>query len=180
MMTSSNGNIFRVIGLCAGNSPVPVNSPHKGQWRGALMFSLICVWINGWVNNREAGDLRRYLGHYDVIVMCCVYCVSVSAEFVHILQGGFCSNPTDYGKRIIRICLNVTARNACNANRMHIEYAVWDEIGESQLQNDSKYVHTCIMFLVRYPRVKKVFMEWFIFIYIHYLTPFPKPHISDM
>ena len=29
----------------------PVNSPHKGQWRGALMFSLICVWINGWVNN---------------------------------------------------------------------------------------------------------------------------------
>ena len=47
----------------------PVNSPHKGQWRGALMFSLICVWINDWVNNREAGDLRRYLVHYDVIVM---------------------------------------------------------------------------------------------------------------
>ena len=38
----------------------PVNSPHKGQWRGALMHSLIWVWINGWVNNREAGDLRRY------------------------------------------------------------------------------------------------------------------------
>ena len=34
----------------------PVNSPHKGQWRGSLMFSLICVWINRWVNNREAGD----------------------------------------------------------------------------------------------------------------------------
>ena len=33
------------------------------------MFTLICVWINGWVNNREAGDLRRYRGHYDVIVM---------------------------------------------------------------------------------------------------------------
>ena len=47
----------------------PVNSPHKGQWRGALMFSLICVWINGWVNNREAGDLRRFRAHYDVIVM---------------------------------------------------------------------------------------------------------------
>ena len=43
----------------------PVNSPHKGQWRGALMFSLICVWIN----NREAGDLRCYRAHYDVIVM---------------------------------------------------------------------------------------------------------------
>ena len=47
----------------------PVNSPHKGQWRGALMFSLICVWINGWVNNREAGDLRSHCAHYDVIVM---------------------------------------------------------------------------------------------------------------
>ena len=47
----------------------PVNSPHKGQWRGALMFSLICVWINDWVHNREAGDLRRYLANYDVIAM---------------------------------------------------------------------------------------------------------------
>ena len=47
----------------------PVNSPHKGQWRGALMFSLICVWINDWVNNREDGDLRSYRAHYDVIVM---------------------------------------------------------------------------------------------------------------
>ena len=46
-----------------------LRSPHKGQWRGALMFSLICVWINGWVNNREAGDLRRYRAHYGVSVM---------------------------------------------------------------------------------------------------------------
>ena len=47
----------------------PVKSQHRGQWRGALMFSLICVWINGWVKNREAGDLRRYRAHYDIIVM---------------------------------------------------------------------------------------------------------------
>ena len=47
----------------------PVNFPHKGQWRGALMFSLICVRMNGWVNSREAGDLGRYRVHYDVIVM---------------------------------------------------------------------------------------------------------------
>ena len=47
----------------------PVNFPHKGQWRGALMFSLIYAWINDWVNNHEAGDLRRQHGHYDVIVM---------------------------------------------------------------------------------------------------------------
>ena len=47
----------------------PVNSPHKGQWREVLMFSLVCVWINGWVNNREAGDLRRYRAHCDVTLM---------------------------------------------------------------------------------------------------------------
>ena len=47
----------------------PVNAPHKGQRRGALMFSLICAWINNWVNNRKAGDLRRNHAHYDVIVM---------------------------------------------------------------------------------------------------------------
>ena len=38
----------------------PVNSPHKGQWRGALMFSLICAWINVRVNNGKAGDMRRH------------------------------------------------------------------------------------------------------------------------
>ena len=47
----------------------PVNSPHKGQWRGALMFSLICTRINSWVNNNATGDLRRHHAHYDVIVM---------------------------------------------------------------------------------------------------------------
>ena len=46
-----------------------VNSLHKGQRRGALMFSVICAWINGWVNNREPGDLRFHCAHYDVIVM---------------------------------------------------------------------------------------------------------------
>ena len=43
--------------------------PHKGQWCGPLMFSWICVWINGWVNNGETGDLRRYRAHYDATVM---------------------------------------------------------------------------------------------------------------
>ena len=52
---------------------LPVNSPHKAQWRGALMFSLICAWINAWVNNREAGDLRRHRTHCDVIVMYIFY-----------------------------------------------------------------------------------------------------------
>ena len=46
-----------------------IHRSHKGQWRGALMLSLICAWINVWVNNRETGDLRRHRAHYDVIVM---------------------------------------------------------------------------------------------------------------
>ena len=58
-----------LLAFCAGNSPAPDEFPHKGQWRGALMFCVICALINGWVNNREAGDFRRYHAHYDVIVM---------------------------------------------------------------------------------------------------------------
>ena len=58
----------------------PVNSPHKRQWRGALMFSLICVWINDWVNNREAGDLRRYRAHSDVIVMLTVESIKMTQQ----------------------------------------------------------------------------------------------------
>ena len=46
-----------------------VNSPHDGQWRWALMFSLICTRINVWVNNREAGDLRHHRAHQDFTVM---------------------------------------------------------------------------------------------------------------
>ena len=58
-----------LLAICVGIHRSPVNSPHNGQWRGALMFSLICVWINAWVNNREAGDLRRYRAHCDVTVI---------------------------------------------------------------------------------------------------------------
>ena len=46
-----------------------VNSPHKGQWCRALMFSLTCVWINDWVNNREAHYLRGHCTHYDITAM---------------------------------------------------------------------------------------------------------------
>ena len=53
-----------LLAFCAGNSPFTGESPHKGQWRGALMFSL-----NNWVHNREAGDLRRHRARYDVSVM---------------------------------------------------------------------------------------------------------------
>ena len=70
IMTSSNGNIFRVNGPLwgefAGRRLIPRK---KGQWHGALMFPLICAWTNTWANNEDAGDLRRHRVHCDVIVM---------------------------------------------------------------------------------------------------------------
>ena len=57
-----------LLAIVRGHRP-PVNSPHKGHWRRAVIFLMICAWINGWVNNREAGDLRRHRTHYDVTVM---------------------------------------------------------------------------------------------------------------
>ena len=82
-----------LLAICAGNSPVTGEFPHKGQWRGALMFSLICTSINGWVNNREAVDLRRHRAHYDVTVICdswyklvVVHAYCISKVVIHVYQ----------------------------------------------------------------------------------------------
>ena len=47
----------------------PMDFPHKDQWRGASIFSLICASTNGCANNRDADGLRRHRVYYDVIVM---------------------------------------------------------------------------------------------------------------
>ena len=69
MMTSSNRNISALLALCEGILRLLVDSPHKGQWRAALIFSLIYAWTNGWANNRNASDLRRHSVRYDVTLM---------------------------------------------------------------------------------------------------------------
>ena len=70
MVTSSIRNIFRVTGpLCGGTHRSLVNSPHKGQWHGALMYSVICAWTKGSVNNRDVDDLRLHRAHYDVTLL---------------------------------------------------------------------------------------------------------------
>ena len=74
----------------------PVNSPHKGQWRGALMLCLICAWINGWVNNRETGDLRRHRAHYDVIVM-----MQMKEHHGHWQQNCYFTFGRDYIKALV-------------------------------------------------------------------------------
>ena len=76
MMTSSNGNIFRVTGpLCGeftGHRWIPSTKASDAElW----CFLWSAPWINGCANNREAGDLRRHRVHYDVIVMCLGNCM---------------------------------------------------------------------------------------------------------
>ena len=91
----------------------PVNSPHKGQWRGAFMFSLICAWINRFVNNREPGDLRRFRPHYDVIVMLgnCPQAWSRQATN-HYKNHGWPSSMSSYGvnwgRWVKSVCLTLT------------------------------------------------------------------------
>ena len=68
-MTSSNGNIFRLTGHLCGEFTGPGEFPTQRPVTQSFDISLICVWINDWINNREAGDLRRYRAHSDVIVM---------------------------------------------------------------------------------------------------------------
>ena len=70
MITSSNGNISVLMALCDGNPTVG----------GALIFSSICAWTKGWVNNRDAGDLRRYRPHYGVPVIQWIRCA-------HLVKG---------------------------------------------------------------------------------------------
>ena len=109
IMTSSNGNIFRVTGRLCGEFTVhrsPVNSPHNGQWRGALVFSLICAWTDGWANNRDACDLRRHRAHYDVTVTylwfpqyCCCF---VFNELTTYLKMAVVINVVIWGRAKVR------------------------------------------------------------------------------
>ena len=68
-MTSSNGNIFHVTGPLCGEFTGPGEFPAQRPVTRSFDVSVICARINGWVNNRKAGDLRRHRGHYGVDVM---------------------------------------------------------------------------------------------------------------
>ena len=56
-----------LLAICAGNSPVSGEFP--AQRPVTWSFYVFCTRINGWVNNWEAGDLRRIRPHYDVTVI---------------------------------------------------------------------------------------------------------------
>ena len=65
----SNGNIFRVTGLLCGEFTGPGEFPTQRPVTRNIDVFFDLRLINGWVYNREAGDLRRHRGHYDVSVM---------------------------------------------------------------------------------------------------------------
>ena len=73
---------FRVTGPIWGNPPITGGFPSQGQSRGTLMLSLVCAWINGWPNNRDAVDLTRHCAHYDVIVMHFKQCLLISKMYL--------------------------------------------------------------------------------------------------
>ena len=88
-----------------------VNSPHKGQWRGALMFSLICACINGCVNNHGACDLRCPHTHYDVTVMSnencqlqCIACIIIMLLYpmTNITHWGMNKNGCHFANDILK------------------------------------------------------------------------------
>ena len=69
MMTSSNRNIFRVSGPLCGEFTGHRWIPRTKASDAELWCFIWSAWINRWVNDRQAGDLRRHRSHYDVIVM---------------------------------------------------------------------------------------------------------------
>ena len=69
-----------LLALYAGNSSVTVEFLSQRPVTRSLMFSLICSWTNGWVNNPVAGDLRHRRAHYDVTVMWCRIVIQWSGQ----------------------------------------------------------------------------------------------------
>ena len=110
MMTSQMETFSALLAFLRGIHRPPVSSPHKGQWRRALLFSIICAWRNGWVNNRDAGDLRGHRAHYEVTVMIHTRnYLTIPCEKFRIFCSGFNSNQfKDWGKNYFLMTVHAT------------------------------------------------------------------------
>ena len=77
-----------LLDLCAGNSSVIGEFPAQRPATRSFDGFLISVWINAWVNNHEAGYLRRDRAHYDIIVMSFQRFVIISTHWCHwVIEG---------------------------------------------------------------------------------------------
>ena len=106
----------------------PVNPPHKGQWRRALTFSLICARINCWVHNCEAGDFRRHRAHCDVIVM------AVPQGLKMRLNDQFNSGMGRRHRHVFTFC-NVTCPSMLITNCLHISIKLEIQTSGSSIQD---------------------------------------------
>ena len=97
----------------------PMNSPHKGRWRGALRFPLIYNWINGWVNNRDAGDLRRHRAHYDVMWFMLWYCLPSESSALKVNQNREAA-PSDSRMTKAKYRIHMTAWSQALEMNLHI------------------------------------------------------------
>ena len=128
-----------------GIHPWPVDSSHcKGQWRRPLIFSLICVWTNGWVNNRDAGDLRRRCAHYDVTVMFVMWMlVSPHVLLCSILARGCLPSKGN----CIAVSIEKSDRGRCemldSVSRDTVEKMGWETYGKTTWGTD--IYCTCMM-----------------------------------
>ena len=125
----------------------PVNSPHKSQWRGALMFSLMYIWINDWVNTREAGDLRRYRGRYDVTVMdrgLESWCFKSASQFYGPSPNSCITLSYDFNFGV-----KFSVRNARPCFNIKAVFQIWDSIIKIRQLWDSLIFITGIAFPVR-------------------------------
>ena len=82
-----------LLALCAGNSPVQVNSPHKGQWRGALTFSLISVWINFDYINVRVIELVKSPGLYIIEERRDYFLAMLMFKSIHGIAPAYLCNP---------------------------------------------------------------------------------------
>ena len=112
MMTSSNGNIFRVTDPLYGE--FTGHLPKKKPVTRSLMISLISASANGWLNNRGASDLRRHRAHYDVTVM------RLSQDMVHHRQYWFYLPFGWYSKSIKKFPFSVISRTAKPAKEKYM------------------------------------------------------------
>ena len=108
-----------------------VNSPNKGQWREALMFSLICAWTNVWANRRDAGELRRHRHHCDVTVML--------NKTLHVTGAG-----VSMWLHLMYVCYGVNVMTHCSKITMH---AFWQSIAFFAL--------TIVFYGVLYKKISK-------------------------
>ena len=112
-----------------------VNSPRKGQWRGTLMFSLICVWTNSWANSGEAGDLNRHHAQFDVIVISTLGLTQNGRHLVRIFIDSFCSFSCFFffflgGGGVWKFCILIQLKfhsNGPNNSKAALVYLIGDQ-----------------------------------------------------